>query len=96
MRKNSLYFLIFGFIFGFIGGFIIGLKRKFILEKIKEIEYKIKDSDLSSNLKKSFDEILNLIENLMNGKSNVAKEEEEHILNIVEEKIKRLEQIIKS
>lgn len=96
MRKNSLYFLVFGFLLGFIVGFVLSLKRKLILQKIKDIENKIKDLNLSDRLKENFKEILNLMNILVEDKTNIAKEEEEHILNIVEEKIKRLEQIIKS
>ena len=90
MRK-FIGFLI--FILATIGlGYLVYSRREELKEKIKDLELKIKNSKFSQDIKNKFNEIIN---DLKSKVDNVDKTQEDAILNIVEEKIRKLEELIK-
>jgi len=93
-NKNILLGLI-AFILGALFGYVVADRKKEILEKIENLEKKIKDNDLTSEIKDKAKDVIESVKSFLESEK-VAKEEEEDILNIVEEKIKRLEKILQS
>lgn len=89
--KRFVKFLL--FILAAVGlGYLAYSRREEIKEKIKILEEKVKNSKFSLNIKDKFNEVIN---DLKGKVDNVDKTQEDTILNIVEEKIKRLEELIK-
>jgi Na+-translocating ferredoxin:NAD+ oxidoreductase RnfG subunit len=94
-NKNILLGLI-AFILGALFGYVVAGRKKEILEKIENLEKKIKDNDLTSEIKDKAKDVIESVKSFLDKSEKVAKEEEEDILNIVEEKIKKLEKILQS
>jgi vacuolar-type H+-ATPase subunit I/STV1 len=94
-NKNLLIWLI-AFILGALFGYVVADRKKEILEKIGNLEKKIKDNDLTSEIKDKVKDVIESVKSFLDESEKVAKEEEEDILNIVEEKIKKLEKILQS
>ncbi|MDM7273367.1 phosphohydrolase [Sulfurihydrogenibium azorense] len=89
--KRFVKFLL--FILAAVGlGYLACSRREEIKEKIKILEEKVKNSKFSLNIKDKFNEIIN---DLKSKVDNVDKTQEDNILNIVEEKIRKLEELIK-
>jgi DNA-binding ferritin-like protein len=89
--KRFVKFLL--FILAAVGlGYLAYSRREEIKEKIKILEEKVKNSKFSLNIKDKFNEIIN---DLKSKVDNVDKTQEDNILNIVEEKIRKLEELIK-
>jgi molecular chaperone DnaK (HSP70) len=93
-NKNILLGLI-AFILGALFGYAVARKKE-ILEKLENLEKKIKDNDLASEIKDKAKDVIESVKSFLDKSEKVAKEEEEDILNIVEEKIKKLEKILQS
>jgi signal transduction histidine kinase len=94
-NKNILLGLI-AFILGALFGYVVADRKKEILEKIENLEKKIKDNDLANEIKDKAKDVIESVKSFLDKSEKVAKEEEEDILNIVEEKIKKLEKILQS
>jgi signal transduction histidine kinase len=94
-NKNILLGLI-AFILGALFGYVVADRKKEILEKLENLEKKIKDNDLASEIKDKAKDVIESVKSFLDKSEKVAKEEEEDIFNIVEEKIKRLEKILQS
>jgi hypothetical protein len=94
-NKNILLGLI-AFILGALFGYAVADRKKEILEKLENLEKKIKDNDLVSGIKDKVKDVIESVKSFLDKSAKVAKEEEEDILNIVEEKIKKLEKILQS
>ena len=94
-NKNILLGLI-AFIIGALFGYVVADRKKEILEKLENLEKKMKDNDLTSEVKDRVKDVIESVKSFLDKSEKVAKEEEEYILNIVEEKIKRLEKILQS
>jgi signal transduction histidine kinase len=94
-NKNLLIWLI-AFILGALFGYVVADRKKEILEKLENLEKKIKDNDLTSEIKDKAKDVIESVKSFLDKSEKVAKEEEEDILNIVEEKIKKLEKILQS
>jgi signal transduction histidine kinase len=94
-NKNILLGLI-AFIIGALFGYVVANRKKEILEKLENLEKKMKDNDLTSEVKDRAKDVIESVKSFLDKSEKVAKEEEEYILNIVEEKIKRLEKILQS
>jgi len=94
-NKNILLGLI-AFILGALFGYVVADRKKEILEKLENLEKKMKDNDLTSEVKDRVKDVIESVKSFLDKSEKVAKEEEEYILNIVEEKIKRLEKILQS
>jgi signal transduction histidine kinase len=94
-NKNILLGLI-AFILGALFGYFVADRKKEILERIEKLEKKIKDNDLTGEIKDKAKDVVELVKSFLDKSEKVAKEEEEDILNIVEEKIKKLENLLRS
>jgi vacuolar-type H+-ATPase subunit I/STV1 len=91
--KKILKWLTFIFIvLGF--GYILYSKRDQLKDKLKSIEEKIKQSNFSQDIKAKFEDTINSIKSLIEKDETVDKSIDDTILNIVEEKIRRLEELI--
>jgi predicted AAA+ superfamily ATPase len=96
MKNKNLLLGLIAFILGALFGYVVADRKKEILEKIGNLEKKIKDNDLTSEIKDKAKDVIESVKSFLDKSEKVAKEEEEDILNIVEEKIKKLEKILKS
>jgi len=96
MKNKNILLALIAFILGALFGYVVADRKKEILEKIENLEKKIKDSDLTSEIKDKAKDVIESVKSFLDKSEKVAKEEEENILNIVEEKIKKLEKILKS
>ncbi|EEP60952.1 hypothetical protein [Sulfurihydrogenibium yellowstonense] len=96
MKNKSLLIGLIGFILGVLFGYVVADRKKEILEKIENLEKKIKDNDLASEIKDKAKDVIESVKSFLDKSEKIAKEEEEDILNIVEEKIKKLEKILQS
>jgi thiamine kinase-like enzyme len=96
MKNKNLLIGLIAFILGVLFGYAVAGRKKEILEKIENLEKKIKDNDLASEIKDKAKDVIESVKSFLDKSEKVAKEEEEDILNIVEEKIKRLEKILQS
>ena len=96
MKNKNLLLALIAFILGALFGYVVADRRKEILEKIENLEKKIKDNDLANEIKDKAKDVIELVKSFLDKSEKVAKEEEEDILNIVEEKIKKLEKILQS
>jgi signal transduction histidine kinase len=94
-NKNILLGLI-AFILGALFGYVVADRKKEILEKMEKLEKKIKDNDLANEIKDKVKDVIESVKSFLDKSEKVAKEEEEDIFDIVEEKIKRLEKILQS
>jgi signal transduction histidine kinase len=96
MKNKNLLLALIAFILGALFGYVVADRKKEILEKIENLEKKIKDNDLTSEIKDKAKDVIESVKSFLDKSEKVAKEEEEDILNIVEEKIKKLEKILQS
>jgi signal transduction histidine kinase len=96
MKNKNLLLGLIAFILGALFGYVVADRKKEILEKLENLEKKIKDNDLTKEIKNKAKDVIESIKSFLDKSEKVAKEEEEDILNIVEEKIKRLEKILQS
>jgi predicted DNA repair protein MutK len=76
-------------------GYFAYSRREKIKEQLKEIESKIKESRFSKNIKEKFQEAIDSLKAVIEKEEKVDTNSEDIILNIVEEKIKKLEELIK-
>jgi vacuolar-type H+-ATPase subunit I/STV1 len=76
-------------------GYFTYSRREKIKEQLKEIESKIKESRFSKNIKEKFQEAIDSLKTVIEKEEKVDTNSEDIILNIVEEKIKKLEELIK-
>jgi len=96
MKNKNILLALIAFILGALFGYVVADRKKEILEKIENLEKKIKDNDLTSEIKDKAKDVIESVKSFLDKSEKVAKEEEEDILNIVEEKIKKLEKILQS
>jgi hypothetical protein len=94
-NKNILLGLI-AFILGALFGYTVADRKKEILEKLENLEKKIKDNNLVTEIKNKVKDVIESVKSFLDKSEKVARDEEEEILNIVEEKIRRLEKILQS
>ncbi|MGC9188162.1 MAG: phosphohydrolase [Sulfurihydrogenibium sp.] len=76
-------------------GYFAYSRREKIKEQLEEIESKIKESRFSKNIKEKFQEVIDSLKAVIEKEEKVDTNSEDIILNIVEEKIKKLEELIK-
>ncbi|MCX7760893.1 MAG: hypothetical protein N2Z81_06855 [Hydrogenothermaceae bacterium] len=96
MKSKGVIWGLFGILVGLVAGFIIYKKRKEILRKLEEISDRIEDSNIYDRVKDYLGDIKQSISKLLDRSKDLPREKEEEILSLVEEKIKKLEEIIKS
>ena len=76
-------------------GYFAYSRREKLKEQLEEIESKIKESRFSKNIKEKFQEVIDSLKAVIEKEEKVDTNSEDIILNIVEEKIKKLEELIK-
>ncbi|PMP63026.1 MAG: phosphohydrolase [Sulfurihydrogenibium sp.] len=76
-------------------GYFAYSRREKLKEQLEEIESKIKESKFSKNIKEKFQEAIDSLKAVIEKEEKVDTNSEDIILNIVEEKIKKLEELIK-
>ncbi|MGB9766281.1 MAG: phosphohydrolase [Sulfurihydrogenibium sp.] len=76
-------------------GYFAYSRREKLKEQLEEIESKIKESRFSKNIKEKFQEAIDSLKAVIEKEEKVDTNSEDIILNIVEEKIKKLEELIK-
>ncbi|WP_456401343.1 hypothetical protein [Persephonella sp.] len=94
MKKNGIFFLL-GLITGILTAYLTIRKRKEIYRKLNDIEKKIERIDIKNNVKDIIEDTISSIKYLTKKAEKAAVDEKEAILHKVEEKIKKLENLIK-
>ncbi|WP_457640822.1 hypothetical protein [Persephonella sp.] len=94
MKKNSLIFLI-GTLMGSILTYLTIRNRKQIYKKLNDIESKVEKLDIKANVREIIEDTVDSIKFLTKKAEKAAVDEKEAILHKVEEKIKKLEKLIK-
>ncbi|WP_457626407.1 hypothetical protein [Persephonella sp.] len=92
--KRDLYILLTGFLSGLFFSFYLYRKRKKIMEKLNEIESRVRSIQVKNFVRSTVYETTSSIRKLLTNTKGVPPEEKEHILKKVEEKIRRLEEIV--
>lgn len=96
MKAREILLALIGFIAGIITGFLIYRKRKEILHRLELISESIQDIQLYEKTKHYIGDIKQSLLHLLESSKEMPKEKEDEILSIVEEKIKKLEDILSS
>lgn len=96
MRAREILIGLISFFAGIFIGFVIYKKRKELLKRLESLSEVIQESDLYEKVKHQLADIKESLVKLMEGAKELPSERENEILNIVEEKIRKLEDIIKS
>ncbi|ACO04283.1 MAG TPA: hypothetical protein DEP48_05655 [Persephonella sp.] len=94
MRKNIIIFLI-GTVMGSIATYLTIRNKKKIYKKLNDIEKKVERLDIKNNVRDMIEDTVDSIKFLTKKAEKAAIDEKEAIIHKVEEKIKRLEKLIK-
>ncbi|MDQ7056311.1 MAG: hypothetical protein Q9M89_07620 [Persephonella sp.] len=92
--KRDLYLFIGGFLTGISLSAYLYWKRKQIINRLNAIEKKLSGKALRSSVKTVVYETVSKVRKLLINTKGVPLEEKEYILKKVEEKIRRLEEIV--
>ena len=95
MRRGSILGFLIGFISGVISAYILKKKKKQIMEKLNNLEEKIKKLELSKVVSANASEGITSLKKVTDKVEEVTDKEKEILLNKVEEKIRKLEEIIR-
>jgi len=83
---------------GFLSGILLSLylyrRRKKIVDRLNEIEKRLKGIEVRNSIKNILWETTSNIKKIITSTKNVPVEEKEYILKKVEEKIRKLEEIV--
>lgn len=96
MKARDVLLALVGFIAGVIAGFVIYRKRKEILQRLESLSESIQETDIYEKAKYYVADIKQSLLSLLESSKDLPKEKEDEILNMVEEKIRKLEDIIYS
>ncbi len=94
MKKSFFGFLI-GFISGLVSAYFIYKYKKEIMERLTYLEKKIKSLELSKSISSTASEVVSSLKRITEEVESVTDWEKEILLNKVEAKIRKLEEIIK-
>ncbi len=92
--KRDFYLFGAGFLVGILLSAYIYWKRKQILNRLNAIEQRLTGKALKSSVKTVVYETVSKVRKLLINTKGVPLEEKEYILKKVEEKIRRLEEIV--
>ncbi|WP_297887628.1 hypothetical protein [Sulfurihydrogenibium sp.] len=76
-------------------GYLLYSRRKQLKERVRFIEEKVKQSNFTKDVKMRIEDTINSIKKLIDKNNAIDKNLDDDILNIVEEKIRKLEELIK-
>lgn len=96
MKAREILMVLLGFIAGVVAGFIIYRRRKQILQRLELLSETIQETQIYEKVRYYIEDIKHSLVNLVESSRGMPGEKEDEILKIVEEKIKRLEDIISS
>ncbi|MCX7738170.1 MAG: phosphohydrolase [Hydrogenothermaceae bacterium] len=96
MKAREVLIALISVVFGMFLGFVVYKKRKEILRKLEDLTLSIQDSLLYEKVRGQVMDIKESIKALLESSTELPREKEDEILNIVEEKIRKLEEIMKS
>lgn len=96
MKAREILMVLIGFVAGVVAGFIIYRRRKQILQRLELLSETIQETQLYEKAKYYIEDIKHSLVNLLENSRGMPRDKEDEILSIVEEKIKRLEDIISS
>ncbi len=94
MKRGVLGFLL-GFIVGVISSYTFYRNKKQIMEKLNRLEEQIKKLELKKTVRKTAGDVVSSLRKLTEEVEEVTDSEKEILLNKVEEKIRKLEEIIR-
>ena len=94
MKRGVLGFLL-GFIVGVISSYTFYRNKKQIMEKLNSLEEQIKKLELKKTVRKTAGDVVSSLRKLAEEVEEVTDSEKEILLNKVEEKIRKLEEIIR-
>ncbi|NPA17376.1 hypothetical protein [Persephonella sp.] len=92
--KRDFYLVLTGFLSGIILSIYLYRKRKKIMDRLNEIERKVKGIEVKNSIKSLIWETTSSIRKIITNTKGVPLEEKEYILKKVEEKIRKLEEIV--
>lgn len=96
MKAREILISLFSIVIGIFIGFMAYRKRRDITKKLEEITQAIQNSSVYERAKDQFEELVNSLKKVMESSKELPRDKEDEILSIVEEKIRKLEEIIKS
>lgn len=96
MKARDILVGLLGFILGIVAGVIIYKKRKELIYRLETLLENVQESQFYEKTAHYITDIRQSLFNLIENSKQMPREKEDEILTIVEEKIKRLEDIIKS
>ncbi len=94
MKRGVLGFSL-GFIVGVISSYTFYRNKKQIMEKLNRLEEQIKKLELKKTVRKTAGDVVSSLRKLTEEVEEVTDSEKEILLNKVEEKIRKLEEIIR-
>lgn len=92
--RREFYFFIGGFLSGVVFSFYLYRKRKKILDQINAIEKKVRNIVIKERIREMVIETIESLKKILLNTKEVPDEEKEYILKKVEEKIRKLEEIV--
>lgn len=96
MKAREILIILFGFILGIVAGFVIYKRRKQILQRLEVLSETVQETQLYEKVRYYIEDIKQSLVNLLESSKGISREKEDEILSIVEEKIRKLEDIIRS
>lgn len=96
MKAREILIGLVGFLVGIFVGFLIYKKRKELLKRLEALSEVIQESDVYEKVRHQVADIREYLIKFIEGAKELPSEKEDEILNIVEDKIRKLEDIIKS
>ena len=92
--KRDVYLILGGFITGILLSFYLYRKRKKILDQISVLEKRVKKIVMKEKIRELVVETTGSLKKIISNTKGVPLEEKEYILKKVEEKIRKLEEIV--
>ncbi len=94
MKKEFIAFTT-GVITGIAISYLTYKNKEQLKEKLDDIEKKVKDLEIKEKIEEPIKDLIKTLKKTIDKTEKLAKEETEEVLDIVEDKIKKLEEIIK-
>jgi uncharacterized protein HemX len=95
MKKSALLIAV-GSVLGAVGAYFAYKRKDEILAKLSEIQEILKETELTEKAKTAVNDLMERLTSLIKKEETLTKEEEKKILAEIEEKVKRLEEIVKA
>ncbi|WP_456465313.1 hypothetical protein [Persephonella sp.] len=92
--KRDFYLIMTGFVSGIALSLYLYWKRKKIIQKLNDIESRVRNVQMKNMIRGIIFETTSNIRRLITNTKGVPQKEKEYILKKVEEKIRKLEEIV--